>query len=82
MLLSFIKAADGSEVSSVPHRLHICYATTQAYLGHLQRDGIINNEWLAPVSEYAGLILITHSQSECARCLRAHLPNTTCIASV
>lgn len=80
MLLSFMKAADGSEVSSGPRRLHICYATTQAYLGHLQRDGIINNEWFAPVSEYAGLILISHSQ--CARCLRAHLPNTACIASV
>lgn len=63
MLLSFIKADDGNEVSSVSQRLHICYATTQVYLGHLQRDLLINNEWIAPVSEQAGLILISHSQS-------------------
>ena len=36
--------------------------TTQVYLGHLQSDLIINNKWLAPVSELAGLILITRSQ--------------------
>ena len=53
---------DGKVSSAKAHRLHICYATTQVYLGHLQTDLVINNEWLAPVSERAGLILITRSQ--------------------
>lgn len=47
-LLSFIKAGDKRKVSSAAHKTHICYATTQVYLGHLQRNLIINNEWACP----------------------------------
>lgn len=57
------KPGNDTKVSSAKaHKLHICYATTQVYLGNLQRDLVINNEWLAPVSEWAGLIVITRSQ--------------------
>lgn len=49
------KSQQYNGVSLVSRKSHICYATAQVYLGHLQRSLIINNEWLAPVSEWRSL---------------------------